>query len=496
VLLRLYRTEVIAHQFALNMLVSRRSLRLDRFVIRLKAYQSTLMDPNNSSGSPQASASSPSPVSPKNEQTDQSVSQKLHSRSQNFKESLARSSATADDVLSPPARGRSLKSPTAPTGVPLSKIMQNAFPLSYDDSFQQWRAGDDLKTVEEKIFSYLPFFPVSDGLRVATSLQVPVEEDKKSFWQKTPNFIDEFEVSQIGTTATNHLVLLHGYGAGKAFFYKNLDAMSKVPGWTIHALDLLGYGRSSRPRFRIPHSLSKMEGIERTEDFFVDSLEKWRQERGIDKFTLVAHSLGAYVGTAYATRYPENVDKFLLVSPAGVPRSIYSIPVEETGGPESRVFARGTSRAPGWFRFLWECNVSPFSLVRNTGPLGPKFVSGWTSRRFALLPEIEATDLHKYTYGIFNAKGSGEYALNYLLAPGAHGRWPLAERAYKMKCPTLWMYGSHDWMDVNGGREACRIIRDHGGRADLMMIPDSGHHIYLDNDVEFNKRVVDFMTTF
>lgn len=481
---------------------------LDRVVVSLKAHHSTIIDSNKSYST---ASSSSSPSSPSSSTSSSCSSYKIdnHYTDRNYgnkpslKESLTRSSATADDVLSPQSPltpRKSLQSPTAPTGVPLSKIMQNAFPLSYEESYRQWKARDDLKTAEEKVFSHLAFFPVPGYGRVANSLQVPVQDEKEVkrwFWQrkKPVNFIDEFEVSQLDVATTNHLVLLHGYGAGKAFFYKNLDALSKVPGWSVHALDLLGYGRSSRPDFRIPRSLSKTEGVQRTEDFFVESLERWRQQRGVDKFTLVAHSMGAYIGTAYATRYPDRVDKFLLVSPAGVPRSIYSIPVQETGGPESRLYARGTSLVPGWFRFLWECNVSPFSLVRNTGPLGPKFVSGWTSRRFAQLPRDEAEDLQRYTYGIFNAKGSGEYALNYLLAPGAHGRWPLAEKAYKMKCPTLWMYGSHDWMDVNGGREACRIIREHGGQADLTIIPDSGHHIYLDNDVEFNKQVVDFMNS-
>lgn len=428
-----------------------------------------------------------------------SLRQQIYAKSQNFKDTLMRASATADDVLSPPAPlppEKTLRSPTAPTGVPLSRIMANTFPLSYEKSFEQWKSRHDVKTAEERVFNTLPFFPESDGQRVATSLQIPVEDKVDSVCKRNPNFIDEFEISQIDVPAENHLVLLHGYGAGKAFFYKNLDAISKVPGWTIHALDLLGYGRSSRPKFKIPYSLSKTEGILRTEDFFVESLERWRQQRGIEKFTLVAHSLGAYIGSSYATRYPDRVDKFLLVSPAGVPRSIYSIPVEETKGPESRLSARGTLTVPGWFRFLWECNVSPFSLVRYTGPLGPKFVSGWTSRRFALLPKDEATSLHKYVYCIFNSRGSGEYALNYLLAPGAHGRWPLAERAYQMKCPTLWMYGSHDWMDINGGREACRIIREHGGITDIMTVSNSGHHIYLDNDREFNRKVIAFMTSF
>ena len=72
--------------------------------------------------------------------------------------------------------------------------------------------------------------------------------------------------------------------------------------------------------------------------------------------------------------------------------------------------------------------VSPFSLVRWSGPLGPRLVSGWTSRRFSHLPEEEAQALHDYSYALFRQRGSSEYALAYLLAPGAFARSPLIRR--------------------------------------------------------------------
>ena len=60
-----------------------------------------------------------------------------------------------------------------------------------------------------------------------------------------------------------------------------------------------------------------------------------------------------------------------------------------------------------WLVWLWDANVSPFSLVRLTGPLGPRFVSGWTSRRFNHLPPVEAQALHTYAYTLFRQRGSG-----------------------------------------------------------------------------------------
>lgn len=379
------------------------------------------------------------------------------------------------------------RAPTPPTGIPLKRIFSNTFPLPLKDSFEQWKARTNLKKAEEDVLSTLPFFPEPDAFRSARSLQIDVGNG---------NWINEFEITQHKSVEKpNDLVILHGYGAGLAFFYRNLDEISNVPGWKVHALDLLGYGRSSRPKFKI---LAKdpYDRIRETEDFFIDALEAWRIKKGIEKFTFVAHSMGAYFASAYSMKYPGHIKKLMLVSPAGVPRSQLSITAQrhraegkEDDSPKLKV------EIPTWFNFLWECHVSPFSLVRNTGPLGPRFTSGWTARRFANLPEKEAKFMHNYVYTIFNARGSGEYALNYLLAPGAHARWPLAERAKDITCETEWMYGTNDWMDVEGGIEACsNIQKAHGGPAPpFHMVENAGHHIYLDNPAEFNRLVISLM---
>ena len=59
--------------------------------------------------------------------------------------------------------------------------------------------------------------------------------------------------------------------------------------------------------------------VARAEHFFLSSFESWRQAAGIDSMVLVGHSLGGYLASAYAVRYPERVKSLILVSPAGIP---------------------------------------------------------------------------------------------------------------------------------------------------------------------------------
>jgi cardiolipin-specific phospholipase len=135
--------------------------------------------------------------------------------------------------------------------------------------------------------------------------------------------------------------------------------------------------------------------------------------------------------------------------------------------------------------------------VRWSGPFGPRLVSGWTSRRFSMLPEAEAQALHDYSYALFRQRGSSEYALAYLLAPGAFARSPLIRRIGGVGrqpgdgdagVPTVFMYGEHDWMDVAGGYAAVEKMKERGSEdAKVVIINKAGHHVYLDGWEQFNR---------
>ena len=371
--------------------------------------------------------------------------------------------------------------------------------------------------------------------------------------------LNEFSVERLGEEADQHLVMLHGYGAGLGFFYKNFEPLSRLRGWQLHALDMLGMGRSTRPPFRI-NAKKREDAIKEAEDWFVDALEEWRVKRKIERFTLLGHSLGGYMAVAYALKYPGRLNKLILASPVGIPEDPHAVTAEMPEPSEStlpnevmqdqrrtataaatpppgtlqkgdnNVLLKGTADVQGtpdrpprrmlpkWFAYLWDANISPFTLVRWTGPFGPRIVSGWTSRRFSHLPAEEAKSLHDYAYSIFSQRGSGEYALAYILAPGAFARSPLIRRiqgvgrqmiqqspssqawepaevtdasqppspspsASNIEPPSLartaspsplvkrengipivFMYGDHDWMDAAGGLAAKAKIEEERRR--------------------------------
>ena len=340
-------------------------------------------------------------------------------------------------------------------------------------------------------------------------------------------------------------------------------------------------GRSSRPPFKI-HSNDRQKSVTEAESWFIDALEEWRVQKKIDRFTLLGHSLGGYMAVAYALKYPGHLNKLILASPVGIPEDPYAVTEPVPTSPESALqnefiqdqgettkaskseiprsagngdnnnFLNARSKhekeansegksgqaaprnpLPRWLTYLWDANISPFSLVRWGGPLGPRFVSGWTSRRFSQLPPDEAQALHDYAYSLFRQRGSGEYALTYVLAPGAFARSPLIRRIHGVGrqliardgsrtssldhpkfprengIPIVLMYGENDWMDIAGGYAAEQRINDERekilenastetkqndrGSAKVLVIKKAGHHVYLDGWEEFNAVMRDEM---
>ncbi|KAK3324684.1 Alpha/Beta hydrolase protein [Cercophora scortea] len=458
--------------------------------------------------------------------------------------------------------------PEPPTLTTRSGKMSVAFfPLGYKEAAQQWWTSVSSRQAERDVLSLVPF------LREADSDNSPLQDLAKAdpfgqrVWRSSMvklsgknRALNELSIERIGEQVDDTLVMLHGYGAGLGFFYKNFEPLSRVPGWRVFALDMLGMGNSARPTFKI-HAKDPQGKIEEAESWFIDALEEWRKVRNIEKFTLMGHSLGGYLAVSYALKYPGRLNKLILASPAGVPENPYavnanlpepdvstlaneftqdqeSIVRRESVGDNKKFMGAKDKKAaaktdtttppkrnmPSWFVWLWDANVSPFSIVRLTGPLGPRFTSGWTSRRFNHLPGDEKDVLHTYAYSLFRQKGSGEYVLPYLLAPGAYARSPVVNRIQEVGrqpikpatetspairetgIPIVLMYGENDWMDVAGGFAAEEKIKQritkvllHGteeertkenGSAKVVVVTKAGHHLYLDNPDEFNAFVL------
>ncbi|KAJ4783448.1 1-acylglycerol-3-phosphate O-acyltransferase [Rhynchospora pubera] len=272
------------------------------------------------------------------------------------------------------------------------------------------------------------------------------------------------------------IVLIHGYGASQGFFFRNFHTLASK--FRVIAIDLLGWGGSSRPDFTC-------KSTEETEAWFIDSFEEWRKAKNLTNFILLGHSFGGYVASKYALKHPEHVKHLILAGPAGFTNE---------SEHSSEQFAKFKSSWKGAVaNHFWESNFTPQKLIRGLGPWGRNIVQKYTGNRFGSysqgdpLTEEESKLLTEYFYHTLAAKASGELCLKYIFSFGAFARKPLLESSSEWKVPTTFIYGYEDWMNYRGAELArkemnvpCEIIR----------VPQAGHYVFIDNPSGFHEAVL------
>lgn len=311
---------------------------------------------------------------------------------------------------------------------------------------------------------------------------------------------DEFIMHGIKVTAKDHedrcnegspLVLLHGYANGALYYYRNLIGLSNNHfGGVVYALDMLGWGLSSRPSFKMK-TVEGCDDVDTAEQFFVESLEAWRKAHNLDKMTLGGHSIGGYLSVAYCEKYPQHVDRLILISPAGVPHEDPSIRKDIP-----MKFKLLISFASG----LWRFGITPPSFVNSLPESkGRNMVSGYVERRLpAITCAEERASLAEYLYLNAILPASGADSLNKILKPMAYAKKPIVDRIPLLKVKDIAMiYGQNDWMDPSAStsvQRRCEELKREGKEdaptVSVYGVKHAGHLLMLENWEEFNNAMI------
>ncbi len=171
------------------------------------------------------------------------------------------------------------------------------------------------------------------------------------FINPTSSSYVEFKESKESKESSSRepLILLHGYGGGIGNYFATLPLLAEKWRGRVFALDCYGCGNSSRPSVRNVTDRSHFENL------MVEELEYWRKAMGIEKFSLCGHSMGGYLATCYAERYPSRVEILILASPVGVPEQpkSWQEQMKEKMGLKASILL-----------YLWKNGWSPFTAVR------------------------------------------------------------------------------------------------------------------------------------
>eukprot|EP00240_Pyramimonas_obovata_P006065 CAMPEP_0118936688 /NCGR_PEP_ID=MMETSP1169-20130426/20024_1 /TAXON_ID=36882 /ORGANISM="Pyramimonas obovata, Strain CCMP722" /LENGTH=322 /DNA_ID=CAMNT_0006880031 /DNA_START=347 /DNA_END=1315 /DNA_ORIENTATION=- len=294
------------------------------------------------------------------------------------------------------------------------------------------------------------------------------------------------------------IVMTHGFGSGLAMFYRNLDDLSARSGRRVFAVDWLGMGRSSRAEYPARSfwgSLGREKvGEEQVRpdqvDYFLDSLEQWRKEMGIERMHLLGHSWGGYLSTRYTQKYPDRVETLILASPFGVADFNAEVfPPEEpkTSKKSLPVVARMVLQ-------MWGMNYTPQYILRLMGPWAAEKAHAAVDRRFGDAMTADEKRLAcDYLLNLALLAPAGEYSLHafarVLTSPkfGLYAREPLRKIIMHTATPTTFIYGDNDWMYHP---QVAQIVAANHEQVAAHTIAGAGHHVYLDQPARFNDCVL------
>ncbi|XP_034134647.1 1-acylglycerol-3-phosphate O-acyltransferase ABHD5-like [Drosophila guanche] len=261
----------------------------------------------------------------------------------------------------------------------------------------------------------------------------------------------------MNTEETKHvpLVALHGRGSALGSWLLNLDALaSQRP---VFAIDMLGFGRSSRPMFSAKADLCEMQ--------MVLALELWREEMRLPQMILLGHCLGAFVATSYALAYPHRVKHLILAEPWG--------------------FEATPSKALDMLNLI-SSFLNPYWVLWSVGPLA-SILLNHTDPHPRLKEQFRALledDLNHYLQQCKAFDPSGESAFQTL----AQGQVSSHVREHWQRQSL--MERTNELPSNVGFTFICGTQSPMYALPHLAIVQGSGHYVHLEEPEEFNHHVL------
>jgi len=266
-------------------------------------------------------------------------------------------------------------------------------------------------------------------------------------------------------TGRDTIVVLHG-GPGFTSAYLAADLEPLAARHVVIFYDQRGAGRSTL--------VSDSAALDARR--FADDLDAIRRHFELGRLTLLGHSWGAAVAALYATRYPERVQRLILVG---------AIPARETQltAAFQRLDARrdsATQQRLGKLRAARLADPGNADACR-------AYYAVWFVAAFA-----DSTALRR-SRGDFCA-GTAEALSNKIdhvdrVTLKSLGSWDWRLALGAVGAPTLVIHGTSDFMSVESAREWASSVRD--GR--VLLLDRSGHFPYLESPDRFFGAVDTFL---
>jgi proline iminopeptidase len=282
--------------------------------------------------------------------------------------------------------------------------------------------------------------------------------DRDEWWVLNPDGCSLY-VAEFGKGPP--VVILHGgFGAEHSYL---LDAV----GGLASRYHLVVYDQ--RGSLRSPYNVYTKGGAEFCPDSLITvekhvaDLERLRRELGVDRMTLLAHSMGTFLALSYLEKFPDRVAGLVLLSP-GVPLR----PVRDSQlASEQRKAANALFERP-------EIDIEKKLAGVDHPPLSDRQKTAEWRIRFASANLYDVSKWRQLRGGMafYNPRAGSDASKS---MPEAYDFVSLLR---SRSCPTSVILGDHDIGDMGA-----RVIREQLAgvpRVELTVIRNAGHVLWID----------------
>lgn len=263
-----------------------------------------------------------------------------------------------------------------------------------------------------------------------------------------------------------NIVLFHGKNFNGAYWETTIKALTKE-GFRVIVPDQIGFGKSSKP-----------DNFQYTFQQFAENTKKLLDHLGIQKTTILGHSMGGMLATRFTLMYPETAEKLVLENPIGLEDWKLVVPYQPLDS---------------WYESELKQNYEAIKKYQMTN-----YYDGKWNANFQKWAELSAdwTTAPNYTIVAWNS------ALMYDMI----FTQPVLYEFKNIKSPTLLIIGTRDKTALGKQLVPEEIRKTMGNYAKLgkktkkaipnsklVEIPNTGHLPHIESFDEFIKPLIVFL---
>ena len=245
---------------------------------------------------------------------------------------------------------------------------------------------------------------------------------------------------EAGDAAKPTVILLHGLGAQAESWQFNIAPLAA--NYHVIAPDQIGFGKSDKPllKYRV--------------GTYADFLDKFMSELKIEKASLVGNSMGGWVASLMAIKYPNRVGKIVLADAAGL-------------APPTIDLDR-----------IYQLNNSTRDEIRANLKL------------IFATPALQNNEAFVDQFMTQRVTTNDGYTINSLIESIKRREDFLDARLGEIKKPTLIIWGKQDGLlPLSDGEKFNKGI----AKSEFVVFDNCGHVPQFEKAMDFNKKVLEFL---